>query len=94
MNCYPTTFKLLAVRPLKGCKDYILKCLHEDVTYYLCNDFSIESNDEGKYIVTRNIHAMSAQVSDNFFSLDSYSDDNPQKDSIKINMSAVVAKKR
>lgn len=94
MNCYPTTFKLLAVRPQKGCKDYILKCLHEDVTYYLCNDFSIESNDEGKYIVTRNIHAMSAPVSDNFFSLDSYSDDNPQKDSIKINISAVVAKKR
>lgn len=64
-----------------------------NMLHYLCKDFSIESNDEGKYIVTRNIHAMSAPVSDNFFSLDLYSDDNPQKDSIKINISAVVAKK-
>ncbi len=35
MNCYPTTFKLLAVRPLKGSKDYVLKCLHEDVTLFM-----------------------------------------------------------
>ena len=35
-------FKLLALRPLKGCASHIRKCLKEDVFYYLCDDYRID----------------------------------------------------
>lgn len=35
-------FKLLALRPLKGCAPHIRKCLKEDVFYYLCDDYRID----------------------------------------------------
>ena len=35
-------FKLLAIRPLKGCASHIRKCLKEDVFYYLCDDYRID----------------------------------------------------
>lgn len=37
-------FKLIAVRPLKGCLSSILKCLKEGQMYYFCNDYSITDN--------------------------------------------------
>ena len=33
--------RLIAIRPLDGCRDYTLKCLHADETYYFCNLFDI-----------------------------------------------------
>lgn len=33
--------RLIAIRPLGGCKDYVLKCLHVGETYYFCNLFDI-----------------------------------------------------
>ena len=33
--------RLIAIRPLEGCKDYVLKCLHVGETYYFCNLFDI-----------------------------------------------------
>lgn len=34
-------FRLIALRPLRGCSDYALKCLHTDETYYFCRYFTI-----------------------------------------------------
>lgn len=34
-------FRIIALRPLDGCAEHILKCLKINQTYYLCNDFSI-----------------------------------------------------
>lgn len=38
-------FRLLAVRPLKGCAEHIIKCLEEGTLYYLCNDIQIKENN-------------------------------------------------
>lgn len=34
-------FKLIAIRPLEGCRDSALKCLKIGQLYYLCNDYTI-----------------------------------------------------
>jgi hypothetical protein len=45
-------FKLIAIRPLKGCGDHIRKCLIEGRMYYFCNDFVItESGIFYKYLL-------------------------------------------
>ena len=35
-------FKLIAIRPLKGCAPHIRKCLKEGVFYYFCDDYRID----------------------------------------------------
>lgn len=35
-------FKLIAIRPLKGCAPHIGKCLKEGVFYYFCDDYRID----------------------------------------------------
>lgn len=35
-------FKLIAIRPLKGCTPHIRKCLKEGVFYYFCDDYRID----------------------------------------------------
>lgn len=39
-------FKLLALRVLDGCADYIQKCLKTDVYYYFCTDYRFEYRDK------------------------------------------------
>lgn len=39
-------FKLLALRVLDGCVDYIQKCLKTDVYYYFCTDYRFEIQDK------------------------------------------------
>lgn len=34
-------FKLIALRPLEGCRKSALKCLREGQMYYFCNDYRI-----------------------------------------------------
>lgn len=45
-------FKIIAVRVLKGCSEYIKKVLKENQFYYLCNDYNI--NEAGNYIYEAN----------------------------------------
>lgn len=57
-------FKLIAVRPLKGCLPSILKCLKEGQMYYLCNDYTITADGIGlrdEYV---------KPLPDDFFSID------------------------
>lgn len=35
-------FKIIAIRPLKGCASHIRKCLKEGVFYYFCDDYRID----------------------------------------------------
>lgn len=37
-------FKIIAIRPLNGCRDSALKCLKIGQLYYLCNDYTITEN--------------------------------------------------
>lgn len=70
-------FKIIAIRPLKGCAPYILKRLEENRFYYLCNGYEI-SEDGSIKIIEKDI------LDDNFFQLE---DDRPH-----INISAIVGK--
>lgn len=43
-DCAIFMFRLIAIKPLEGCANHVLKCLKVDVTYYLCNNFQIEGD--------------------------------------------------
>ena len=70
-------FKLLAVRPLKGCGKHILKCLIEEQMYYFCDDFVITESG----IALREGHTKT--LPNKFFSLGGMSE-------LEVNISAVV----
>lgn len=38
-------FKLIAIKPLKGCQPHILKCLKTDMMYYFCNDYYVAEDE-------------------------------------------------
>lgn len=69
--------KLIAVRPLKGCRDSALKCLKEELLYYFCNDYIITEDGirfRDEYVTP---------LLEDFFSLNT-------SPTIQINVSAVV----
>lgn len=69
--------KLIAIRPLPGCRQSALKCLQIGQMYYLCNDFRISDDT----VSLRDEYVR--PLSPDFFSL--------SKDaSVSINISAVV----
>lgn len=70
-------FKLIAVRPLDGCRKSALKCLKEGQIYYLCNDYII-SQDGISY---RNKYVR--PLPKDFFSIGKGS-------SMQVNISAIV----
>lgn len=70
-------FKLIAIRPLKGCYSSILKCLKEEQFYYFCNEYTITS--DGIAIRDKFVRFLP----EDFFSLDNNSQ-------LQINVSAVV----
>ena len=70
-------FKLIAVRPLKGCGKHILKCLIEEQMYYFCDDFVITESG----IALREGHTKT--LPNKFFSLGGMSE-------LEVNISAVV----
>ena len=70
-------FKLIAVRPLKGCGKHILKCLIEEQMYYFCDDFVITEGG----IALREGHTKT--LPNKFFSLGGMSE-------LEVNISAVV----
>ena len=39
-------FRIIAIRPLSGCYEYIRKCLHKGAFYYFCDYFKIADNGE------------------------------------------------
>ncbi len=39
-------FKIIAIKPLKGCHEDYLKILHEDELYFFYNNYSIDKNDK------------------------------------------------
>ncbi|MDL2277398.1 ATP-binding protein [Parabacteroides sp. OttesenSCG-928-G07] len=41
-----TEFKLIALRPLDGCAEHILKCLSIGYTYYFSNDYIVSQDDK------------------------------------------------
>lgn len=70
-------FKIIAIKPLKGCSSAVLKCLKEEQTYYFCNDYTITEDGIGlrdEYV---------RPLPNDFFSTST----NPQ---LRINISAVV----
>lgn len=58
-------FKLIVVRVLPGCVQYIRKCLVDNHFYYLNNDYRI--SEDGKLITRRSSNI--APLSASFFSL-------------------------
>ena len=70
-------FKLLALRPLKGCAPHIRKCLKDDVFYYLCDDYRI---DWDKKVVRRKSPNLKPLPEDFFLKKP------------KVNISAIVGK--
>lgn len=72
-------FRLIAIKPLEGCANHVLKCLKVDVTYYLCNNFQIE----GDRVSWRNNYGHRLQ--EDFFELPSDEHKEPH-----ISISAIV----
>ena len=70
-------FKLIAVRPLKGCSRSALKCLREGEMYYFCNDYTI--TEDGVRLRDDYVRPLP----NDFFSIETSS-------KIQINVSAVV----
>lgn len=58
-------FKIIAVRVLPGCAEYIRKCLGVNQYYYLCNDYSASEN--GRVITRRSGNIV--LWADDFFAL-------------------------
>ena len=81
MNTEKKQFKLIGVRPLKGCATHIRKILKENTTYFLYDDFEVDKNKPEKVIYKGN-----GNVPAYFFSDIS----NPQTPLISI--SAIVGK--
>lgn len=73
-------FRIIAIKPLKGCGKHVLKCLKENQMYYLCNDFCIVDNG----ICYRQDHVR--LLSDDFYRTDKR---NERPD---ISVSAIVGK--
>lgn len=44
-----SNFKIIAIKPLKGCCSDILKVLSEDTIYYFFNDYRVNENEEIQY---------------------------------------------
>lgn len=74
-------FKLIGLRPLEKCNLSILKVLKKNTTYFLCNEYEIDSNDNNKIKLKENY----SSIPDGFF-------DDGNIDSPKINISAIVGK--
>ena len=70
-------FKLIAIRPLKGCRKSALKCLKVGQIYYFCNDYII--TEDG--ISLRDDYVK--PLPEDFFSIGLNSD-------LRINVSAIV----
>jgi len=68
-------FKLIAIKPLEDCADYIRKCLKVDMLYYFCNDYVIAEDRKSICRRSRNLKPLK----DDFFA------DQPQ-----VNVSAIV----
>lgn len=74
-------FKIIAIRVLPGCAEYIRKCLGVNQYYYLCNDYSVSEN--GSVIMRRSGNI--APLADDFFSLSE-----KQGMGVRLNFSAIV----
>lgn len=79
-------FKLIAIKPLDGCKTYLRKCLVENVMYYLCNDYTIFDGKNGSYSISY-AHKFIKPLYDDFFATRTLSKNEP-----RINVCAVVGK--
>ena len=70
-------FKLIALRPLKGCCKSALKCLEVGQMYYFCNDYVITEDE----IMLRDEYVR--PLPEDFFTID-------EQKNLKINVSAIV----
>lgn len=70
-------FKLIALRPLKGCRKSALKCLEVGMMYYFCNDYAIMEDG----IMLRDEYVR--VLPEDFFTID-------KEQNLKINVSAIV----
>lgn len=48
-NALPTDFKIIAIKPLLGCKPDLLKVLKENQAYYFFNDYCLDEDDKITY---------------------------------------------
>lgn len=75
------SFKLLAIRPLKGCDKRFLKNLKEDKIYQFYNEYAFEQNANGEVI---KVNKDKSSVPENLYQL--------AGSELKINISALVGK--
>ncbi|MFK8285380.1 ATP-binding protein [Capnocytophaga canis] len=75
------SFKLLAIRPLKGCDKRFLKNLKEDKIYQFYNEYAFEQNANGEVI---DVKKDKSSVPENLYQL--------ADSELKINISALVGK--
>ena len=74
--------KILAIQVLKGCEDYIMRCLEPGMMYYLCHDYELSQSLEGVWEV-RKRDAYINTVDEKFFRI-------KPESSVNINVSAIV----
>lgn len=83
----PFTFRILAVKVLKGCKPYIQKCLRTEIMYYLCNAYRIKDiNGKNEFYTIEKNHGQD-EVNDDFYYISS---DNKIHNDVRISISAIV----
>lgn len=74
--------KILAKQVLKGCEDYIMRCLEPGMMYYLCHDYELSQSLEGVWEVRKRDTYINT-VDEKFFRI------RPES-SVNINVSAIV----
>lgn len=74
--------KILAIQVLRGCEDYIKRCLEPEMMYYLCHDYELSQSLEGVWEL-RKRDAYINTVDEKFFRI-------RHDSNININVSAIV----
>lgn len=86
------SFRIIALRVLKGCKSHIRRALKEDVTYFLCNDYEDRYNEKNDW-VTISKKKENLEPPKDFFSILHEIEGQNKRDQIPtISISAIVGK--
>ena len=87
------SFRIIALRVLKGCESHIRRALKEDVTYFLCNDYKDQYDKEFKWTTISKRRIENGELPKDFFSLPPEIDgQNKREHTPTINISAIVGK--
>ena len=86
-------FRLIALRVFSECAENIMRALYPDVTYFFYNDYEDEYDESGNWIGIKKSSDTEDPLPCDFFSIPTNkTNDKKQKQTPKVNISAIVGK--